>query len=101
MGHVRAAAVESQGFPCHLERHRRYPRQAQRRGEQGVSYVRFDVDRAGNVLAPSIARSSGSSVLDGEALSTVRRASPVPVPPDAIAGRAIEVVVPVTFVISR
>ncbi len=85
----------------HLERHRRYPLQAQRRGEQGVSYVRFDVDHRGHVANSEIVQGSGNAMLDAEALATVSRASPVPPPPDASSGALTNVVVPVEFFILR
>jgi len=85
----------------HLERHRRYPRQAERLGQQGVSYIRFDVDHHGHVANSEIARGSGNSMLDAEALATVSRASPVPPPPDTPPGTVTNVVVPVDFFISR
>ncbi|WP_020186158.1 energy transducer TonB [Methylopila sp. 73B] len=64
---------------AHLEKGKRYPAGA--RGERGVAYVRFSIDAAGKVLSASLAGSSGHPALDGEALSLVRRASPVPAPP--------------------
>lgn len=66
---------------AHLEKRKRYPPGARSRGERGIVYVRFTIDDAGNVLSASLARSSGFSELDGEVLSLVRRASPVPAPP--------------------
>ncbi len=66
---------------AHLERRKRYPSGARSRGERGTVYVRFSIDGSGNVLSASLARSSGSSELDQEVLSLVRRASPVPAPP--------------------
>ncbi|WP_448953373.1 TonB family protein [Labrys neptuniae] len=79
---------------AHLERRKRYPAGARSRGEQGVVYVRFRIDDAGNVLAASLARSSGFAELDQEVLSLVRRASPVPAPP---AGVARTITAPVLF----
>jgi protein TonB len=64
---------------AHLEKGKRYPAGA--RGERGVAYVRFSIDAAGKVLSASLAGSSGHPEFDGEALSLVRRASPVPAPP--------------------
>jgi len=66
---------------AHLERRKRYPSGARARGEQGIAYVRFSIDAAGNVLSVRLARSSGHPELDREVLSLVRRASPVPAPP--------------------
>ncbi|WP_407179994.1 TonB family protein [Bradyrhizobium sp. STM 3562] len=66
---------------AHLERRKRYPPAAREKGETGIVFVRFRIDDAGNVLSVTLARSSGFSELDGEVLSLVQRASPVPPPP--------------------
>ncbi|WP_024511633.1 energy transducer TonB [Bradyrhizobium sp. ARR65] len=66
---------------AHLERRKRYPPAAREKGETGIVFVRFRIDDAGNVLSVALARSSGFSELDGEVLSLVQRASPVPAPP--------------------
>ncbi|HIE5095364.1 TPA: energy transducer TonB [Stenotrophomonas maltophilia] len=81
----------------HLQKHRRYPRQAERLRQQGVVYVRFAVARDGVVSALGLGRSSGFALLDQETLDTVRRASPVPAPPAEVAGDPVEVMVPVSF----
>lgn len=80
-----------------LAKYRRYPIQAERARQQGIAYVRFTVDRKGDVLDAQLERSSGYSMLDQETLATVRRASPVPPPPPTIPGDRVEVVVPVVF----
>ncbi|MCI5074042.1 energy transducer TonB [Oricola sp.] len=79
---------------AHLERRKRYPSGAKRRREQGVAYVRFTIDAAGNVKSARLARSSGFPELDREVVAMVRRASPVPAPPPGV-GRTITV--PVRF----
>ncbi|MCO7462264.1 MULTISPECIES: energy transducer TonB [Stenotrophomonas] len=81
----------------HLQKHRRYPRQAERLRQQGVVYVRFAVARDGTVSSLKLGRSSGFELLDQETLDTVRRASPLPVPPAEVAGDPVEVMVPVSF----
>ncbi len=53
-------------------------------GDTGTSQVRFSIDGSGNVLSASLARSSGNSMLDNEAVSMVRRSSPVPAPPPGV-----------------
>ena len=63
-------------------------------GDTGTSQVRFSIDGSGNVLSASLARSSGNAMLDDEAVSMVRRSSPVPAPPPGV-NRTI--VVPVRF----
>lgn len=69
---------------AHLERRKKYPADARRRGERGTVYVRFRIDDNGNVNSVSIARSSGYPALDNEVLALVRRASPVPAPPSGV-----------------
>ena len=98
---TQAAASWQAQLLGHLERSKRYPRPAQRRRQEGVAQVRFSVDRTGKVSGAAIATTSGYPVLDAETLATVRRASPLPPPPDAIAGDPVEVVVPVEFFIAR
>ncbi|EJL38456.1 TonB family protein [Caulobacter sp. AP07] len=80
-----------------LKAYRRYPRRAQSVGQEGVVFVVFTVDRRGSVLSVRVARSAGYPLLDDEALATVRRASPMPPPPDEVPGDPVEVVVPVDF----
>ncbi|MDH0074445.1 energy transducer TonB, partial [Stenotrophomonas maltophilia] len=81
----------------HLQKHRRYPRQAERLRQQGVVYVRFAVARDGAVSGLKLGRSSGFALLDQETLDTVQRASPVPAPPAEVAGDPVDVMVPVSF----
>ncbi len=85
----------------HLEGFRRYPTRALRQRHEGVTYLRFSVDRRGGVDAVRLERSSGSDLLDAEALEVVRRAQPVPAPPPEIEGDPVEVVVPVQFRLRR
>lgn len=82
---------------AHLERHKRYPRAAQFRRQQGIVQLRFSIDRAGNVLSHTVERSSGIAVLDEEALRMVARAQPFPVPPEQLAGERFDFTVPVQF----
>lgn len=81
---------------AHLERYKRYPGSARSRGATGTATVRFSIDGSGRLLSARIARSSGSSALDGAALSMVRRASPMPAPPTR--ARAT-LTVPVRFIV--
>jgi periplasmic protein TonB len=78
-----------------LERQKRYPSEA--RGDQGTAQLAFNVDRRGNVHNARITRSSGSSVLDHEALALVQRAQPLPPPPPEVPGAQIPIVVPIRY----
>lgn len=80
-----------------LEQAKRYPYQARRMRQEGVSHLRFTMDREGQVLSASIDQSSGHKLLDSEVLALIRRIQPLPKPPSDIPGDPIEVVVPVEF----
>ncbi|MCG5501254.1 energy transducer TonB [Ectothiorhodospira lacustris] len=80
-----------------LERHKEYPRQAQLRRQEGVVYVRFVMNRNGEVLSHSIERSSGHTLLDREVTSMLQRAQPLPLMPPELPQHRLEVVLPVAF----
>jgi len=84
-----------------LERHKRYPREAQWRREQGVAHLRFTMDRDGKVLSYRLERSSGVRSLDEETLALIVRAQPLPAPPPRVHGERLEIVVPIAFTIKR
>jgi len=99
-----AARLDSDAMPnwksrllAQLERYKRYPDEAQRRGEHGVTQLAFDVDRHGGVHDVRILRSSGSPLLDRATLALVRRAAPLPPPPADLSGRRIPIVVPIRY----
>lgn len=96
---VRSTAIPTwQGeVLAHLERHKRYPRSARLRRSEGVTVVRFVMDRGGRVVSVRLERPSGSGLLDEESLALLERAQPLPPPPDEITGDRIELVVPVQF----
>ena len=81
----------------HLERAKRYPREAQQRREQGTVYLRFRMDRSGRVLSAVVDRSSGYPDLDAEVLDMINRAQPLPPIPPEIAQSQLELVAPVRF----
>jgi protein TonB len=78
---------------AHLNRYKRFPPGAR----TGTAQVAFSIDRGGRVLSARLTGSSGDPALDDEAVSMVRRASPVPAPPAGIGGGAIALAVPVRF----
>jgi periplasmic protein TonB len=71
-----------------LARGKRYPPDALNRGEQGTVFVRFNLDRDGDLMSSLIEKSSGSDSLDREALDLVSRVKRfAPVPPDCTRDR--------------
>lgn len=83
-----------------LEKHRRYPAAARSRGEQGVAFVTFRMNREGHVLSSRISRSSGSARLDQAALETLKRADPLPPIPNDKPSE-LELTVQVEFFVGR
>lgn len=81
----------------HLERYKRYPRDARLRGDTGTVTLAFAVDRAGNVLSSAITHSSGFPALDRETVTMLKRAAPLPPPPPEITGARIEITIPIEF----
>lgn len=80
-----------------LERYKRYPAQAQAARQEGTVYLRFSMDRSGHVLQASIQKGAGHTLLDAETLALVRRAEPLPAPPDSVPGDPLTLTVPVEF----
>lgn len=78
---------------AHLNRYKRFPGGAR----PGTVQVAFSIDRSGRVISARLAGSSGDPVLDQEAVSMIRRASPVPAPPDGLGRGAISLAVPVRY----
>lgn len=95
-----AAATWEAQLLAHLEKFRRYPAAARARKQQGVTHVRFRMNRAGAVLTAEVIRSSGVTLLDRAAIDTIRRAAPLPPIPE---GRpeTMELSVPVEFFVRR
>lgn len=85
----------------HLKRYRRYPRQAEAARQQGAARVAITLRRSGEVIAVELVRGSGYPLLDMEARTTVRRASPLPAVDDAVPGDPVTVEVPVDFALRR
>lgn len=80
-----------------LARHKRYPLQARRLGQEGTVKVTFTVSRSGRVLAKRITQSSGHPLLDREAQAMLDRASPLPRIPSSLGRDSLTVSLPVAF----
>jgi protein TonB len=84
-----------------LQRYKRYPKAAKEMHQEGTAYLRFSMNREGKVLSARLQKSAGSSWLDEETLAMIRRAEPLPTPPDEVPGNIIELVVPVQFLLKK
>lgn len=79
-----------------IEKAKRYPREARRRGWEGKVVLCFQIDLKGEVSQIRLIHSSGYQDLDDEGIATIRRASPFPPPPLKDQNR-LEVEVPLVF----
>ncbi len=82
----------------HLERFKRYPDAAVRRGQHGTVVVRFRVDRSGNVISSQIVKGSGEPLLDEEVFALLKRSSPFPLPPDQVPESDLVLVGTINFI---
>jgi TonB family protein len=90
-----AAVSWERSLVARLVRFQRYPPRA--RGLEGVVSLAFSIDRHGNVVSSHIVKSSGSALLDYEALDLIKRAAPLPAPSTEIADSDLSVIVPIRF----
>lgn len=78
---------------AHLNRFKRFPSGA----SPGTVQVAFSIDRGGRVLSARLVRGSGDTALDEEAVAMIRRASPVPPPPEGLGSGTVSLAVPIRF----
>jgi protein TonB len=90
-----AVATWQRLLVAQLERHKRYPKQAN--GKVGEARLAFSIDRSGQVLTSRIVASSGSEALDEEALALIKRAAPLPPPPAGLSDDQLSFVVPIRY----
>lgn len=83
-----------------LEQVKRYPAEAQSEHQEGTAMLRFSMDRTGHVLSAMLVHKTGSALLDEETLALVRRAEPLPAPPESIKGAVLTLTVPIEFFMS-
>ncbi len=96
-----AAEANWQGILlAHLQQHKKYPRLARKRHEEGTAFLRFRMDRSGKVLSYALERSAGYEALDEEVLAMIERAQPLPALPAEVTEASIEIVVPVQFTLN-
>lgn len=67
-----------------IERAKRYPLLARKFGVEGRSLVRFQINTDGKPETVSLKSTSGSKLLDDEAIETIRRAAPYPLYADPL-----------------
>src|SRR5262245_8635484 len=80
-----------------INRHKRYPAAARSQDAQGVVQVRILIDRGGRLMSSEVVGSSGSQLLDEEALEILKRASPLPPLPVGVQGETLNLNIPIRF----
>ncbi len=75
-----------------------YPRSAVLRGEQGSARVKIAFSGAGKILSVDLVKSTGSAILDREAIRIPRKVDTYPAPPT---GSNTEAVFPITWQIDE
>lgn len=111
-GDAAAAAVEAEGaggdrqaakqsftakIAAILQRHRKYPRRARSRGQQGSGQLFFVMGADGRVLRTELHSSSGHRLLDKEILALLERAQPLPPIPAELGVTKLSLIVPISF----
>jgi protein TonB len=96
-GAPRVSASWETSLIKHLQQFKRYPSDAQARGDEGVVLLSFSVDRTGHVLAHQIVRGSGHPALDAEVMSMIERAQPLPPFPATMTDAKLDLTVPIRF----
>ena len=71
--------------------------QARARNIEGIVKLEFTLDRSGQIVSSRVVQSSGSPLLDEEAMAMIRRAAPLPAPPQQVPGTALSLAVPIKF----
>lgn len=71
-----------------------YPRSAQLRGEQGNATIKIAISGSGKVLSVNLVQSSGSAILDREAVRIPMKVGSFPAPPT---GKNIDLVFPLVW----
>lgn len=84
-----------------IGKYKQYPKIAQMRGWQGEVLLEVHCDAQGNVVQTLIKQSSGHNVLDEQAMTMVKKASPLPPAPDVLKNKALILLIPVPFTLEE
>lgn len=81
----------------HIEPFRVYPEAARANRQRGRVVTRVTINRAGELVALSVDRSSGWPLIDNAELAAIRRAMPLPPPPAGMPGDPLVLILPMTY----
>ena len=80
-----------------IAKFKQYPPFAKQSKQQGVVLVQVQIDGLGKLIAVNLYQSSNHELLDNQALTMVRKASPFSKPPPDIENKDINLVIPIAF----
>ena len=80
-----------------IKQHEEYPPVAKRRHWEGTTVVQLRLTPEGKVTDIAIVERSGHEILDEAAVKMIRKASPLPLPPEGLRGSDHTVFVPIKF----
>jgi periplasmic protein TonB len=92
---LRVRATWEKELAAHFEKYKRYP--SDRSHQAADLIVTFELDRTGHILSARIVRGSGDASFDEAALAMLRRANPVPPPPESVADGGLIFTMPIIF----
>lgn len=84
-----------------IEQVKMYPLWAKKQGIEGITLICFTVLSDGTGHSVKIVRSSGSNILDEEAVSTIKRASPFPPVPKIMSGKLVRIELSIIFSLKK
>jgi periplasmic protein TonB len=92
---ARARATWEKELAAHFKKCKRYP--SDRSDQAADLIVTFELDRTGRILSARIVKASGDASFDEAGLAMLRRADPVPPPPESVADKGLTFTMPINF----
>jgi periplasmic protein TonB len=92
---ARVRATWEKELAAHFKKCKRYP--SDRSDQAADLIVTFKLDRTGHILSAQIVKGSGDASFDEAGLAMLRRADPVPPPPESVAEKGLTFTMPINF----
>jgi periplasmic protein TonB len=92
---LRVRTTWEKELAAHFDKCKRYP--SDRSHKAANLIVTFEIDRTGHILSARIVLGSGDASFDEAGLAMLRRADPVPPPPQSVADEGLTFTMPIIF----